>query len=193
MPKTEVFNRTEVLKKASIAFNLKGYNGTSMQDLVDSTGLNRSSIYNSFGSKLDLFLECLSHYESDFQIELNKLMLHSKSAMGLLHSILLNVVADSVYNKDRKGCLIGNCRTEMGKQNRRIDHFLIKNQSGTLTLLESIINKGQDEGSINTKKSPSEYALYVFSNMQGLRSVGIFLDQEKELNALVDTVLESLK
>ena len=56
MPKTEIFNRVDVLDKAAKIFSNKGFNGTSMQDLVDTTGLNRSSIYNSFGSKLDLSL-----------------------------------------------------------------------------------------------------------------------------------------
>ena len=65
MPRTEDFNREEVLGKAKGHLWLKGFNGTSMQDLVDVTGLNRSSIYNSFGSKMELYLQSLKKYQGD--------------------------------------------------------------------------------------------------------------------------------
>ena len=60
------FDRNTVIQKAQEVFWTKGYNGTSMQDLVDATQLNRSSIYNSFGSKHDLFQETLKDYAKDF-------------------------------------------------------------------------------------------------------------------------------
>ena len=50
MPKLETFDKVQVIDKAMYLFHAKGYHLTSMQDLVDATGLNRSSIYNSFGS-----------------------------------------------------------------------------------------------------------------------------------------------
>ena len=63
MPRVEIFNRDEVLEKAVRLFHNKGYNATSMQDLVDATGLNRSSIYNSFGSKKELYQQSLRAYK----------------------------------------------------------------------------------------------------------------------------------
>ena len=65
MPRSEVFNRDEVLEKAKNVFWLKGYNATSMQDLVNATGLNRSSIYNSFESKLNLYKLTLEKYQNE--------------------------------------------------------------------------------------------------------------------------------
>ena len=59
MPKTITFDRTEVVQNVMELFWKKGYNGTSMQDLVDVTGLNRSSFYNTFGDKFSLFEEAL--------------------------------------------------------------------------------------------------------------------------------------
>ena len=56
MPKTKQFDEAEVLEKAKELFTEKGYNGTSMDDLVQVTGLSRSSIYDTFGDKHGLFL-----------------------------------------------------------------------------------------------------------------------------------------
>ena len=47
MPRVEEFNREEVIGRAVEVFWDKGYHGASMQDLVDATGLNRSSIYTA--------------------------------------------------------------------------------------------------------------------------------------------------
>ena len=63
MPRVEIFNREQVLDKMIAVFHNKGYNATSMQDLVDTSQLNRSSLNNSFGNKLAIFLECLKAYQ----------------------------------------------------------------------------------------------------------------------------------
>jgi len=48
MPRQKEFDREEVLHKAMIAFRDKGYEATSMQDLVDSMEINRFSLYETF-------------------------------------------------------------------------------------------------------------------------------------------------
>ena len=63
MAKPESFDRVDIIEKVTKVFWTKGYNGTSMQDIVDATGLNRSSIYNSFGDKHSLYLDTLKHYK----------------------------------------------------------------------------------------------------------------------------------
>ena len=64
MPKVKQFDEAEVLKKAKAVFTEKGYNGTSMDDLVQATGLSRSSIYDTFGDKHGLFLKTLDQYRT---------------------------------------------------------------------------------------------------------------------------------
>ncbi|MDQ6889496.1 MAG: TetR/AcrR family transcriptional regulator, partial [Bacteroidota bacterium] len=59
MPKKEMFDNEEVLKKALSLFWEKGYNGTSISDLETVTGINRSSIYNTYGDKNQFFLKAL--------------------------------------------------------------------------------------------------------------------------------------
>src|SRR5260370_42598777 len=56
------FNRSEVLDRAMTLFWNRGYEATSIQDLVETTGINRGSIYGTFGQKKGLFLAVLDHY-----------------------------------------------------------------------------------------------------------------------------------
>jgi TetR/AcrR family transcriptional regulator, transcriptional repressor for nem operon len=56
MPRIKAFDETDIIEKAKNLFQLKGYEGTSMQDLVDTLQISRSSIYDTFGDKHQLNL-----------------------------------------------------------------------------------------------------------------------------------------
>jgi len=63
MPWQKNYNKTEVLNNAVKAFWLHGYESTSMNDLVEATGINRGSIYSAFPNKHALFMSALHHYD----------------------------------------------------------------------------------------------------------------------------------
>src|ERR1700754_4407625 len=64
MARTKEFDENEVLSKAVDLFWLKGYNATSMQDLVDGLGISRSSLYDTYGDKHTLFIKALESYQN---------------------------------------------------------------------------------------------------------------------------------
>jgi len=192
MPKTETFNRDTVLIQATEVFHDKGYNATSMQDLVDATGLNRSSIYNSFISKLDLYLECLQSYENKFNRKTSRLLLkatNSINAIELIFELYIKIISLQKYDK---GCLIGNCKAEMANHEKSITHFLESNQNGMLMLLEDLISKGQDDAIINKKQSSKDYALYLYSSLQGFRMTGILITERTKLKSILKSILQTI-
>ena len=192
MPKTEVFNREEVLKQATEVFHTKGYNATSMQDLVDATGLNRSSIYNSFVSKHNLYIECLKSYQEKYQSHISKILLDSNSPINAIKSLFNLYLRETLSDRKTKGCLIVNCKSEMANQDQSIHQFLLTNQQVMLSLLEDLVDKGQQDGSINKFKLKQDYALYLYSAIQGFRMTGILVNDKKRLQGLIDTTLQSL-
>lgn len=193
MPKTEIFNKELVLNQASNVFHIKGYNATSMQDLVDATGLNRSSIYNSFGNKHNLFLECLKIYQGKYQRSISNLLLKADCPFDAIKSIFELYLQEIVKDNENKGCLITNCKSEMANQDITINNFLINNQESTLTLFEDLIIQGQEISSINTNQSAKDYALYLFSAIQGFRMTGILIEDKQQLQSLINTTLQNLK
>ncbi len=192
MPKVETFNRNTVLQKATEVFHKKGYNGTSMQDLVDATDLNRSSIYNSFGSKLNMFLEVLSHYQSIYGNNFSQKLAQSYNATEAIEAIFDLYIHEIINDNDRKGCLVINCKSEMTNQEPLIKSFMEKNQDRMIAMLEDIVTKGQMEKIFNQNQAASQYALYLFSSIQGLRMTGILNKNENDLRNLTRTVLKVL-
>ncbi|WP_108804358.1 TetR/AcrR family transcriptional regulator [Aquimarina sp. Aq107] len=192
MPKVETFDRTNVLQKATEIFHKKGYNGTSMQDLVDATNLNRSSIYNSFGSKLGMFMQVLSFYQNAGNKNMSKEIVNTHNASDTILSIFEWYLKDIIKDKDRKGCLIVNCKSEMSNQEPLIQSFMEQNQEQMIALLEDVVHNGQMEKVFNEKQTAGQYALYLYSSIQGLRMTGILNSNESELRNLIKTVLTVL-
>jgi len=192
MPKVETFDRTNVLQKATEVFHKKGYNGTSMQDLVDATDLNRSSIYNSFGSKLGIFMEVLSFYQNGADQNFGKGLAKAYNATDAIEAIFQYTFNDIISDDDRKGCLIVNCKSEMTNQDVTIKSFIEKNQDQMIAMLEDIVNKGQMEKIFNTDQTPNQYALYLYTSIQGLRMTGILNKNEEDLQNIIKTVLKVL-
>lgn len=188
MPKVETFNRDEILGKVVSLFHNKGYNATSMQDLVDLTGLNRSSIYNSFGSKKELYRESLSTYKQKANKYVQKVLVHTSEPLETIHKIFDTNPEDQI-----NGCFMGNCTTEMANQDQEIKGFLQNNLHSMQDLFEELVAMGQAKGSINHNKSAKEYAAFLFIALQGLRITGILLNEKSEFDSIVNTTLSILK
>lgn len=62
MGRPKNFTREEVLKKAIPVFWNRGYADTSLQDLEEATGVNKSGLYSEFASKEEIFIEALRYY-----------------------------------------------------------------------------------------------------------------------------------
>lgn len=193
MPKVETFDRTNVLHNATEVFHKKGYNGTSMQDLVDATGLNRSSIYNSFGNKLGMFMEVLSFYRNNGNKKMGKEIVQNQNALDTLQSIFCWYISDIIEDKDHKGCLIVNCKSEMANQEPLIRSFMEQNQEQMMAFLEDVVHNGQMEKIVNEDQTAAQYALYLYSSIQGLRMTGILNTNKEELENLIHTILSVLK
>jgi len=192
MPKVETFDKVFVLKQATEIFHNKGYNASSMQDLVDATGLNRSSIYNSFGSKLNLFLECLNTYQNKYQNKISEKLLQATNPLEAIELIFVLYLNEIIINKDTRGCLLINCKSEMANHDKTITNFLNTNQEQILILLEDLVNKGQVQGLINKDKNYKEYALYLYSSIQGFRMTGILITDKVKLQSIINTVTQTL-
>lgn len=192
MPKVETFDKSLVLSQATEVFHDKGFNATSMQDLVDATGLNRSSIYNSFESKHNLFLECLNTYQNKYLGKLSNTLLDASNplqAIELIFNLYLNEVT---HGKDTRGCLIVNCKSEMANHNKLITNFLQKNQEQMLSFLEDLVEKGQNQKLINKNKTYKEYALYLYSSIQGFRMTSILVSDKTQLESIIKTIKQVL-
>lgn len=192
MPRTEDFNREQVLDKAKNAFWLKGYNGTSMQDLVDATGLNRSSIYNSFGSKMELYQQSLKQYQNESSAIFDKAKQQERSAIETIGLIFVYVLEDILGDEERKGCMLINCYTEMGNQDVQLNTIFSANQERLVSIFKDLVEMGQEDGSIKKTEKSELLAYYLTSAFQGFRITGMNTANPKVLKSIIQNILKTI-
>ncbi len=192
MPRVEVFDRVHVLEKVKDLFWNKGFNGTSMQDLVDTTGLNRSSIYNSFGNKKALYELVLNQYQEENKGFFKEALIQAKNPFEVIRYIFENCI-DQIINDDQgKGCFNMNCTTEMSRSDKELKHFLTHRQEASIAFYRDLVEEGQQHGVINEKDTPDNYAHYLYSAFQGLRMTGMLSKDTHKLQSIVDNILITL-
>ncbi len=192
MARTAAFERNSTLQQAMDVFWKKGFNGTSMQDLVDATGLNRSSIYNTFGSKLELYQETLEHYQKESRGVFQKALVKAKDPLEAIRFIFEGFLPEIMDDSDGKGCFGMNCKSEMGNQDDGVKQWLLTSQDGLLQLFKNLIIDGQQQGVINTHKDAEAYTYHVFNSFQGFRMTGMLIRDRKALKSIIDSMLEIL-
>lgn len=193
MPRVEEFDKESVLQSAMNLFWEKGYHATSMQDLVDATELNRSSLYNSFGSKLELYQQSLNYYQRQTSGIFQKALVKAKDPLHAIRLIFESFLPEMLADDQEKGCFVLNCRTEMGNQESSIREWLLRAQENNLALFKELIIDGQEQGIINTKKTSEQYAYYILNAFQGFRMTGILVKDREVLDQIVKQTIEILK
>ncbi len=190
MPRVENFDRPTVLKNVMNVFWDYGYNATSMQQLVEATGLNRSSLYNSFGDKMDLYKAALKEYAGLTQEQLQVAISKATNELEALRNIFENFLPEIVQKS--KACMGMSCKSEMSGE-ESIKYFLENNQAQTIALFEQLITRGQQQGVINTKQPASAYAWHVYNSFQGYRMTGILVQDEQILKGIINNSLQLLE
>ena len=115
MPRKKEYIEEEVIKKALALFWVKGFEMTSMEMLEREMGINKFSIYSSFGSKEGLYLECIKFYRKETAAVLNKLKTSNNGVLGIKQYFYdyMAFTREGIYCK---GCFMVNTTDELGEK-----------------------------------------------------------------------------
>ncbi len=172
MPRPLQFDRDTVLHQALDVFWKKGYHGASIQDLVEATGLNRGSLYNSFGDKAALFAEVMALY---FEISPTKALCdaveegaHEDGARALLVEFMMALVRRAQADKDHKGCLFTNTAAGFyGCSDAMARHFC-QSLAEMEQVFVRVVACAQEQGEITSTSTPRAIAQFFLAAAHGL-------------------------
>lgn len=124
MPRAKGYDETEVLDRAARVFWACGYEGTSMSDVVEATGLHRGSLYAAFDDKRGLFLESLRHfdrvYRADFLDEIARRHTGKDAVVGAFQGVCQLVAQGDTPG----GCLLVNTALELSPHDPEVRDFI---------------------------------------------------------------------
>jgi len=192
MPRVKLFDENEVLNKAMNLFWKQGYSATSVQDLVNHLGINRASLYDTFGDKEKLFEKAFEHYrKTGFEGFVQFFQNHPNVKDGF--SKLFRIAIDEAINdKDKKGCFVVNTTTELVPGDIKILNILKENRNKFIDVFYKFLLKGEKSGEIPKGKKLKSIASLFYTFYNGLKVVSKVQPSSKELLSSADTILTLL-
>lgn len=192
MPRVKLFNKEIVLQKAMELFWKKGYHATSIQDMVSHLGINRASLYDTFGGKKNLFDESLELYCKTNKEGTLDFLKNEKSVKSGLRKLLEMAVSDSIKDIDHKGCFVVNTTTELIPGNDETKKALINNRSIFEKIFYNFLLSGQKNGEIAKNKDLKAISSLIYTLLSGLKVVAKIEPDRKKLLSSVNTILTIL-
>lgn len=166
MPRKKQFAVEDVRQKAMVTFWSRGYNATSLQDLVGTMGINRASLYETFNDKYSLFLDSLSIYKVIYI----KSYLAKQTKKYTPREAIIHYFGDMILKADeRNGCLMVNTALELSPHDEKVAkivdqsfHYIERN------FFRRMIERGQVTGEIAKSVIPITTARALLSLLIGL-------------------------
>ncbi|QGY41453.1 TetR family transcriptional regulator [Pseudodesulfovibrio cashew] len=168
MSRHQEFDSKEALHQAMKLFWHKGYEATSIMDLLKTTGLSKSSLYATFGGKRDLFLAAFDSYRDTRREEASRVLSHSPARDGIeqfYRIILEGAKADEFTN----GCMSINQAVEMAPHDEDVRVRVKQDFQCMERMLTQTIERGRIDGSIKGRKTPRELARILVVAFPGLQ------------------------
>jgi TetR/AcrR family transcriptional regulator, transcriptional repressor for nem operon len=189
MARNKAFDPEERLEKARDLFWEKGYNATSMQDLVDSMQLNRASIYDTYGDKYSLFQQCLANYAKQ-QLQSFKQCCGKLSPLGAIENIMRRSVTN---HQDGKSCLMVKASFELATMDSGIKEIVQQQARQNIDILRELLEKAKEVGEIPSSKDPDLLAHFIYSSFSSLWLMDVLFNDKDMVNGLVEHMLQSLR
>ena len=186
------FDRKETLQKAMEVFWEQGYKATSIDDLVERMGIQRGSIYNTFGDKKELFLSAVEFYGDEVTTRTLKVLDADGSPIGNIKKFF-DLIVSTPEDVRSRGCLISNTVVELAPHDEEVatvvKGIMNKIQKSFLRCLNKAVEKGELKKSTNTDVLSN----FLATITHGLLVTGKSSPDTKQLNDVVNVVLSTLE
>ena len=172
MARTRQFDERSALMAATLEFWEKGYEGTSMQDLEDAMGLTRTSIYNAFGNKRQLFERVLACYQESVLVAL---FVEMDGAPDIREGVrrLLNAVLAIHFDEDNPGgCLVVLSVLESEQHDEHSRAMLEQTMQELKRALQSRLSKAKRAGELAKELDVAAMATTIAATMAGMMVLG---------------------
>src|ERR1700722_3815661 len=170
--RSKTFDPDEALLAALSVFWERGFESTSMPELLEKMEVGRASFYNAFESKRDVFLKSLDLYFANVDSHLTALVADAKTsetAVAALVDGILDVAKSTRSSRTGwRGCFIGNTALEFGAHDREVAD---KHKVGIEVLKVQFKRALTLPSAVGAKRADSEIgqlALHLVANIQGL-------------------------
>ena len=187
MSRPREFDEQQALQQAKEVFWQRGYEATSLVDLLAAMGLSKSSFYETFGSKRELFLRSLARYREE-RVAALRLLLQG----GCVRQAIEALFRAAISCEEHKGCMACNEAVELAARDADVEQRVTAVMAEFEALLAEAIGRGQAEGSIGKTLPPADLARLLMVALNGLQIEIRGCAEKAKLAQTVDVVMRLL-
>ena len=185
------FDKDEVLDRAIQVFVEKGFEATSIQDLIDATGINRASLYDTFGDKETLFLEVLDRYDNKMYDDLADCLDSHPSKVEGMKAWFYRIVEQG-SNRLHPGCLMVNSTIERALRDEDCAARASRNFRRSEEAYYGALVDAQKAGEIARDRNLRALARFLAGSVRGLRVSAKATSDYQTLKDIADIVLSNI-
>ena len=192
MSRPRQYDREEILTTVTDLFWEKGFESTSMNEIVAHTKVNKFSIYNEFGGKEGLFQACIDYYMRKPSSFIEEILSMKPLGFCNIEKFFDHKVRHAALQAE-KGCLIFNSVMERDVLSEETNTKINKIISEIKTLFCNCLKAAQERKEIGSNKECRELANYLTCFTFGLVNIGMKESSEEELRRMVEMTLLTVK
>jgi len=192
MARPREFDENEVIDKALDVFWTKGFEATSIQDLVDATGLGRASLYGAFGDKQQLFQRVIERYRQRTEVEERRLEEAPSTREGLAQ--LFRAWLDlTCARTGPRGCFFLQVGAAGELRDKRALDAIEERSRIIERMIERSVRRGQARGELAADQNPAALARFFLVMLQGLSTAARAGWRRDRLESAVSEALDHLR
>jgi TetR/AcrR family transcriptional repressor of nem operon len=165
------FDPDQAVERAMQIFWTRGYQGTSLPDLLDATQLSRGSLYAAFGDKHGIFLLALDRYIVQALRRLDDELASGETALAGVKACMDGYVARTHGAAGKRGCLVVATVMELAAQDEDVSHRIGQFFGAMEARLTKALKRAKKEGTLAGNVSPAAAAHMLVCFLEGLRVV----------------------
>ena len=192
MGRPQEFDTAEALRSAMHVFWSKGYEGTSLADILQATGLSKSSLYATFGDKRALFLAAFDAYRKERLEYLNHMLNDGQPARQSIERFFRQGVAHGVEATNSDGCMTANEAVELGPHDVDVQQLVAADFQAVEDAFAQALARGQADRSIASSDDPRKLARFLTVSLQGLKVMARARSERARLDDTVTVMLSTL-
>ena len=187
------FDREIALKKAMYLFWEKGYEGTTMTDIIQSIGVKAPGVYAAFGNKDAIFKEAVALYRAQIENGPLKVLIEIESIQDAVESALASTIDQYACRENPTSCLVMTGAINTAPEHSEHANTLREIREAYKNVwLQRFIRAKKDNQLVDVA-SPDDLAEYVITFIHGLALRAKDVSKKSELQASVDLMLVGLK
>jgi len=168
MARPREFEESAALDAVTECFWRRGFEASSVRELMEETGLTAASLYNAFGDKQALYRQALDHYVERSIADRIRRCEQLKPRIAL-EAFFTEILKRSHSDREHRGCLLVNAALEVAPADRAFQRIIAAVLTGIEEFFLRCIERGQADGTISRSRAARELARHFLGVLMGVR------------------------